>query len=140
MSKSSDNLQKMRDEAARIIKREEARLIRTARNAGYFGRQVKTPELEQLIKQGLEALPLKFSQLHKLEDKIAMAENKISTEERKLDARRKILLGAFIMAQVKHRPEQFDWIPKELEKFLDTHTSEKIAASNKEVLADWLKS
>jgi hypothetical protein len=95
---------------------------------------------QQLIKQGLEALPPKFSQLRKLEDKIAMAENKISTEERKLDARRKILLGAFLMAQVKHRPEQFDWIPKELEKFLDTHTSEKIAASNKEVLADWLKS
>lgn len=139
MRKPADKLQQMRDEAARITKREEERLIRTARNAGYFDRRVTTPELEEVIKQGLEALPVKFSQLHKLKDKIAMAQHRISTQDRKLDTRRKILLGAFLMAQVKHRPEEFDWVPHELEKFLNTHTSDKIAVSNKEALADWLK-
>lgn len=139
MKRTSNNIPKLKTEAERIRAREEARLISTAKKAGYFDRQVKTAELAQLFKTGLEALPHKFSQLRKLEDRIAMAQHKQSEDQRKLEARRKILLGAFLIAQAQHRPEEFTWVPKALEAFLDQNTNEKVVADNKKLLADWLK-
>lgn len=139
MKRAPQDLSKMQAEIDRIRKREEARLIRAAKSVGYFDRAVKTPELTALLKSGLADLPVKHSQLRKLEDKLAMTKAKLSDAERKLDARRKILLGAFLMAQVKHRPEEFTWVPRALADFLDSHENKDVAASNKAVLDDWLK-
>ncbi len=46
----------------------------------------------------------------------------ISKRQRKDDTRRKILLEAFLIDQMEHRPEDFRWVKQELDKFLKTHT------------------
>ena len=139
MTRTPQDLTKMQAEIDRIRLREEKRLISIAQKLGYFDRAIKTPELVALLKDALAKHPVKHSQLRKLEDRMTQAKRKNATEERRLDARRKILLGAFLMAQVDHRPEEFGWVARELEKFLDSHDNKDVAASNKAVLADWLK-
>lgn len=123
----------------RVRKREEARLIKLAKKAGLFDWRIKTADLEALLSSGLKALdPRQQSQLSKLETAMAQAKKKQSEHERRQDAQRKILLGSFLIAQMRHKPVlKADLIP-ELEQFLDQHKDPNIAKRNKELLKEWL--
>ncbi len=123
----------------RVRKREEARLIKLAQKAGLFNWLVSSANLETILSDGLKALnPRKQSQLSRLETAMATAKKQQSEHERRMDARRKILLGSFLIAQMEHKPVlKADMIP-ELEKFLDQHKDPNVAMRNKELLKDWL--
>ena len=124
---------------AHVRQREEKRLITLARKAGFFDRRVSTTEISTMFKELLKKQKTpKRSQLNRLEDQMNTAKRRQSAQERKDDARRKILLGAFIMAQIEHRPEEFTWLARELEKFLDTHPDATVAANNKLLMAEFL--
>lgn len=135
----SERIQRLDSQIMRVRAREEKRLVRVAREAGLFDQAMSTADLKALFTDWLEKHPEKLSQLRKLENAMARAKSQESTEARKLDARRKILLGSFLMAQVAHRPQDFTWVPRELEKFLEQHKDTKVVASNKAVLSDWLQ-
>lgn len=122
------------DEISRVRTREEARLIRVARQSGYFRKKITSPKLAAAFKALVQETD-RMSQLTKLE--VARKEDKAkrSAVARKAEDRRKILLGAFLVAQMNHRPEEFDWVPDALERFLDTHRSQKVAAGNKALMA-----
>ena len=122
----------------RVRTREEARLIRVARKAGYFKRRFRTDALARLFATALENHG-KASQLRQLEVKMTTLKRKSTAEERRLDARRKILLGSFIIAQFEHKPELRAQMQPELEKFLDLHRDARVAKANKDLLADFLK-
>ncbi|WP_419739473.1 hypothetical protein [Ruegeria sp.] len=107
-------------EAKRVRQREEARLIRTARKAGYFDRRVTNAELIRRLRPEVDR-PVKQSQLQKLETRMARTKRKATEEERRLDVRRKILLGSFLIAQLEHKPEIKTLVQDELPNFLDQH-------------------
>ena len=127
----------LKKEVERRRKVEEARLIRCAHRAGHFKRRITNAQLECLFKStGYE--PVVTSQLLKLETKMAKARSKATAEERRLDARRKILLGSFLIAQAQHKPDVKAMVRAELPGFLDQHRDEKVAAGNKELLKEYL--
>ena len=133
----ADRLAALRADIDRVRTREEARLIRVARKAGYFKRRVKTADLARLFAPVLETHE-KASQLEQLEVKMTATKRKATAEERRLDARRKILLGSFLIAQFEHKPDLKADMQPELEKFLDLHKDAKVATANKALLADFL--
>lgn len=123
---------------ARVRKREEARLIKLAQKAGYFQRRMLTSDVEHMFATACAQAGPRQSQLRALEQTLTQKKAKQSADDRKRDANQKILLGAFLIAQMAHRPQDFDWVSTELEQFLDQHKDPKVAQLNKTTLAKWL--
>ena len=136
-----DVLEHLTVQRDKVRTREEARLLRIAKKLGIFDWRITTAELEQMFTKGLKACdPQKQSQLSRLETEMVKIKQKRSEEERRLDARRKILLGSFIIAQMEHKPVlKADLIP-ELVQFLELHKDPKAVERNKDLLKDWLNS
>ena len=134
----ADRLAAFEADIARVRTREEARLIRVARKAGVFSRRIRTADLARMFATALDT-HVKTSQLRQLEVKMTTFKRKTTAEERRLDARRKILLGSFLIAQFEHKPELKAQMQPELEQFLDQHRDAMVATANKELLADFLK-
>ena len=134
-----ESIEKQAANIERVRKREETRLIKLAKKAGLFDWRIKTAELEALLSAGLKTLdPRRQSQLSKLDTTMAHAKKKQSEHERRQDTQRKILLGSFLIAQMRHKPVlKADLIP-ELDQFLDQHKNPNIAKRNKELLKEWL--
>ena len=134
-------LEQMAVQRDKVRAREEARIINAAKKLGIFDWRITTAELEHMFTNGLIACdPQKQSQLSRLETDMVKTKQKISEEERRLDARRKILLGSFIIAQMEHKPVlKADLIP-ELVQFLELHKDPKAVERNKDLLKDWLHS
>ena len=103
-----------------------------------FSRRIRTDDLARMFATALDT-HVKTSQLKQLEVKMTTLKRKATAEERRLDARRKILLGSFLIAQFEHKPELKAEMQPELDKFLDQHRDPKVAKANKEVLAEFLK-
>lgn len=122
-----------------VQEREEARLIRLAKQAGYFDKRVLSADLLAQLKTFLAAQPPKQSQLKALKDEVSTMTKRLSEEERREDARRKILLGAFLVAQFEHKPALLASMRGELDKFLDQHKNKAMAAANKALLRDYLE-
>ena len=136
-----DVLEHLTVQRDKVRAREEARLLLVAKKLGLFEWRITTAELEQMFTKGLKACdPQKQSQLSRLETEMVKIKQKRSEEERRLDARRKILLGSFIIAQMEHKPVlKADLIP-ELVQFLELHKDPKAVERNKDLLKDWLHS
>ena len=136
-----DVLEHLTVQRDKVRTREEARLLLVAKKLGLFEWRITTAELEQMFTKGLKACdPQKQSQLSRLETEMVKIKQKRSEEERRLDARRKILLGSFIIAQMEHKPVlKADLIP-ELVQFLELHKDPKAVERNKDLLKDWLHS
>ena len=120
--------------------REVARLIKLADKAGYFKYKILTPELlkafNNLIKTGSK--PNRASQLSTLSIQAKQLKAGSAKKKRQLDARRKILLGAFLVAQFSHKPQfHTDIIPK-IEDYLQTTKNQSKKERYKELLAKWL--
>lgn len=121
----------------RVRTREEGRLLRVARKAGYFDQRMSNAELMARLAPSRETPPPP-SQLNKLEAALMNMKRKSAAEERREDARRKILLGAFLIAQFEQKPDLKAQMQPELERFLDQHRDANVAAGNRELLADFL--
>lgn len=132
-------LQVLQAEALRLRERDEARVIRLARRAGLFDHYWTLPELLECLTEFTAARRSgRASQLKLAEDRMARARKIGSEEERKLDARRKILLGSFLLARFERFPLERDRMQGEILRFLDTHKDEDVRARNKALLADIL--
>jgi hypothetical protein len=132
-------LSSLEADCKRVRAREEARLLRIARASGFFDIRLSSAEITSVFKALKDAKPnARLSQLKTLELTMATLKTRESADARRIDTRRKILLGAFLMAQIEHRPKEFAWVAQELEKFLDQHENPETAASNKALLSDYL--
>jgi DNA-binding TFAR19-related protein (PDSD5 family) len=133
----TQDIEQLEAEIERVREREEKKLIRIAKASGYFGQKITADELKKVLKS-LAAENKKESQLKRLEDRMKVTKQVQSQQERKDDARRKILLGAFLIAQIEHRPEEFGWVAGELRKFLDTHPDQSVAQRNKQLMSEFI--
>lgn len=122
-------------EIKRVRTREETRLLRIARKAGYFRRRHSTAQIQALFQPG-DDTP-RTSQLARLEDTMKRTKRQVSEQARRDDARRKILLGAFLIAQFNHKPALRDQLRAELIAFLDQHPDPGVVAANKALLAEF---
>ena len=139
-TRSPANLVDLKAKVDQVRDREEARLLRVARQKGFFRKRWKTAELEDAIeKLCAEHEAARQSQLSLLEVKLKVQTTKQNAQERREDTRRKILLGSFLIAQLEHKPALRDMLLPELEPFLDQHKNKEIAAQNKALLKDWLE-
>jgi hypothetical protein len=137
------DLEQMTVRIAKVRRREEKRLLLIAKKVGLFDWRLSTAQLETLLSDGLDALlddetPAKTSQLSRLEISMAKAKKGQSEEARKEDARRKILLGSFLIAQMEHKPVLKADMMAELDQFLEQHKDPKAVERNKELLKERL--
>lgn len=125
-------------EAARVRLREERRLVRLARKAGYFDCRIATAELARLFEGFLGGGGFPPSQLARLEAQAARDRSRRSRASRAEDARRKAVLGAFLVAQFRHRPERLARLRPDIEEHLRSHSSDATAAANLAFMAGFL--
>ena len=118
--------------------RDEERLLRAARASGYFDRRVTSTHAKAMFTAFLKSHSVRQSQLARLKQEKKRMAARVSEEQRRLDARQKILLGSFLIAQFEHDPAFLAKMQPQLDKFLSLHKDAKVAESNKEALAHWL--
>lgn len=136
---SEQRIVQLTEKAEAVRLREEARLIRLARAAGYFDKRVLSKDARAMFDSFVSAQEPKQSQLNRLQSEVKTMAARQSQEERRLDTRRKILLGSFLIAQFEHKPELLAQMQTEIEAFLDQHKDKAVAEANKDLLSQWLK-
>ena len=87
-----------------------------------------------MFRSTIEALNPKPSTLATLKNRRA----RLSIDKRKDDGRRKALLGSFLVAQCRHKPDLHAAITDDLRTFLQDHPSETVANRNIRLLEGFL--
>jgi len=135
----AERLEGIEAELARVRAREEKRLIAAADKAGFFGHRFDAAATRAMFTAAIDALnPRKRSALAKLEQDAARQRSRLSRAARADDARRKALLGGFLVAQCRHKPEVHAAITADIRAFLKDHPSETVATRNLALLEGFL--
>ncbi len=117
-------------EIERVRTREERRLVKVARRAGYFEHRFTSAQIAGMVEVALRDGSPGASSLSKLRaraDRIRSRQRKSSRAE---DARRKAILGAFLVAQFRHKPDMLALLRADIEEHLRSHRSASVAAAN----------
>ena len=125
-----ESLDALDAEIGRVREREEKRLLRMARKAGYFHVRIKNAEFDRLFRETFLAEPRRPSTLARLERR----RDAHYAGRRARDARRKALLGGFVVAQCRHKPEVHARMVPEIRSWLGTHRNPNVGARNVEAL------
>ena len=125
-----ESLDALDAEIARVREREERRLIRMARKAGYFRLRIRNEEFNRLFREAFMAEPRRLSTLARLESR----RDAHYAGRRARDARRKALLGGFVVAQCRHKPDVHARIVPEIRTWLGSHRNPRVGARNVEAL------
>jgi hypothetical protein len=135
----TERIQELSAKAETVEARLTARILKVAKTAGLFDRKWTIAELQVALSTMMENQEkTRMSQLSQIKSKLKVTERQEAERKRREHARRMILLGSFLMAQWRHKPDLFASMLPELEPFLDTHTDEGVAKSNKDLLSDIL--
>ena len=135
----AQRLEEIEAELARVRTREEKRLIAAADKAGFFGHRFDAAGTLAMFTAAIDALnPRKRSALAKLEQDAARQRNRLAKAARADDARRKALLGGFLVAQCRHKPEIHAAITADIRAFLKDHPTETVATRNLALLEGFL--
>ena len=118
-------------EIARVREREERRLIRLAWKAGFFHVRMTNEEIDALFREPLLAEVWRPSTLARLEGR----RDAHYAGHRARDARRKALLGGFVVAQCRRKPDVHAAMVPDIRTWLLSHRSEKVGARNVEALS-----
>ena len=117
-----ESLDALDAEIARVREREERRQVRLARKAGYFHSRMKNEEILGLFQDPCREVPKRPSTLAR----------------RAKDARRKALLGGFVVAQCRHKPDVHAALVPDIREFLWSHRNENVGARNVRALSGFL--
>ena len=118
-------------ELARVRAREERRLIRAADKAGFFNLNVSRAETEAMFRHAIKACAApRRSMLAQLNEKLVQARSRASKAARADDARRKALLGGFLVARCRQKPEVHTMFALDIRRFLESHENAEVAARN----------
>ena len=129
-----DGLDALDDEIARVRAREERRLVERARRAGYFRVRIRNDEFDAMFRDAFMSEPRPRSALDRLEARRRARH----AGKRARDARRKALLGGFIVAQCRHRPGVHARLAPDIREWLETHRSGSVAERNVAALSGFL--
>ncbi|MCY4306117.1 MAG: hypothetical protein OXC62_15280 [Aestuariivita sp.] len=121
-------------EIKRVRRKEEKRLIAAAEKAGFFEVRIPSTRLIAMIEAEKAAVSFKLSTIVKLKQNL----NSLSHAKRKIDTRRKIILGSFVVAQCRHKPDIHDEIARDIKEYLSHHPNQKRAGDHLAVLSAFL--
>ncbi|WP_419738632.1 hypothetical protein [Ruegeria sp.] len=121
-------------ELSRVRKREELRLITAADKAGYFRFRLSNKQLADMFNATIDTLKPKHSTLAGLHSKKA----RLNARQRKDDGRRKAILGGFLVAQCRHKPDLHAAIVEDIRAFLSDHPTKTVARRNLDLLEGFL--
>ena len=126
-----ESLDALDAEIGRVREREEKRLVRMARKAGYFQVRIKNKEFGRIFREAFLNVARRPSTLAGLEKR----RDAHYAGRRARDARRKALLGGFMVAQCRHKPEVHAAMVPDIREWLLSHRNEKVGARNVEALS-----
>ena len=129
-----EDLDALDAEIGRVRAREERRLARQADKAGYFRRRMRNEEILGLFAAAFAEVPKRPSTLARLETRRDL----LFSGPRARDARRKALLGAFVVTRCRRRPDVHAALVPDIREFLWSHQNEDVAARNVRALAGFL--
>ena len=115
---------------ARVRQRAETQLLRAAGQAGLFKFRFTIPALRQFLQTAMAQAPLPVSVLHKRQREIDQIKSRRTKNARANDARRKAVLGAFMVAQFRHRPALHAETAPDLRAHLASHPRPEMAEAN----------
>ena len=128
-----ESLDALDTEIARVRRREEQRLVRLARQAGYFHKRMKNEEILGLFREHFLNEPKRLSRLARLE---ARREARYAGR-RARDDWRKALLGGFVVTQCRRKPDVHAALVPDIREFLWSHRNEEVGARNVEALSSF---
>ena len=115
---------------ARVRQRAETQLLRAAGQAGLFQFRFTIPTLRQLLETAIAQAPLPVSVLHERQHEIDEIKSRKTNPARAKDARRKAVLGAFMVAQFRHKPALHAELAPDLRAHLASHPRPEMAEAN----------
>lgn len=121
-------------EIARVRARDEKRLISIAEKAGLFEVRLTASQTGDMIRQTIATLKPAPSTLANLTAKKVRA----ARARRKVDGRRKALLGGFVVAQCRHKSDLHASLVPDIRAFLEDHPTPHVAERNLTLLAPFL--
>ena len=125
----------VRERIAKATRHEERRLIAVARRAGFFEHRISSGEIARAIRNVIDARPTPApSSLHRLKADL----RRLGRMSRADDARRKALLGGFMVAQMRHKSHLAAVFRPDIDAYLAGHRNPDIAVSNIEFMHGFL--
>ena len=125
-----DRLAVLEARLARVRQRAETQLLRAAGQAGLFELRFTIPTLRQFLQTAIAQAPRPVSVLHKRQHEIDQIKSRKTKSPRVNDARRKAVLGAFMVAQFRHKPALHAELAPDLRAYLASHPRPEIAEAN----------
>lgn len=129
-----ESLDKLDAEIARVLDREERRALRILHKAGYFERRMTNDKFHTILREAFVAEAWRPTTLARLKAR----RDAQYAGRRARDARRKALLGGFVVAQCRHKPEVHARLVPDIREWLLSHRSETVGARNVEALEGFL--
>lgn len=124
----------IRAELARVRAREEKRLLKIAYQAGLFDWRIPSKDLQSTFEAVLAIKKRKTSQLFKLTKRLHRA----SKSKRQDETKRKIILGGFIVAQCRHKPDLHAKLAHDIREYFKQTSTHQSRQRNLDYLADFL--
>ena len=114
--------------------REERRFVRLLHKVGHFNRKMTNDEFERIYREAFGARPWRESPLARLKAR----RTRQYGSRRARDAGRKALLGGFVVAQCRHKPEVHARLAPDIREWMLTHRDAGVGAKNVEALEGFL--
>ena len=133
-----DRISAIKAEIDRLRERDERRLVAAARKAGWFRFRQPAARTEAMFRRAIESDAPPPSTLLKLEGRLQAARSRAGKDTRATDARRKALLGGFLVAQFRHKPDILDTLRPDIDAHIAGHPSAETAARNRGFMAGFL--
>lgn len=129
-----ESLEELDAEIARVREREERLALRRLDNAGYFEVRFTNGEFAELFPKAFLDRPRRPSTPSRLERR----RDARYAGRRARDARRKALLGGFVVAQCRHKPEVHAAMAPDIREWMLTHRNAEVGSKNVAALAGFL--
>ncbi|MDE0698594.1 MAG: hypothetical protein OXH76_22470 [Boseongicola sp.] len=126
-----ESLRALDAEIARVREREERLALSRLYRAGYFGFRVTNGEFAERFAKAFLTEARRPSTLARLEGRRVAH----YAGQRARDARRKALLGGFLVAQCRHKPEVHAAMVPDIKEWMMTHRNTAVGAKNVETLS-----
>lgn len=126
-----ESLQALDAEIARVREREERLALSRLDRAGYFGFRITNGEFAETFAKVFLTETRRPSTLARLEGRRVAH----YAGQRARDARRKALLGGFVVAQCRHKAEVHAALVPDIGEWLMTHRNAAVGAKNVETLS-----
>ena len=129
-----DSLDALDAKIAELTAREERRFVKLLHKLGHFGRQMKNEEFERIYREGSGQRTWRQNELARLKARRTSR----YAGRRARDAGRKALLGGFVVAQCRHKPEVHARLAPDIREWMLSHRDAGVGAKNVAALEGFL--